>query len=309
MIDPDRTAEAIRGITESAWGPFLLRHVGRLGFRFGREAMVLTADASSGRLGLELATDARGAEVDAWIDLDEIALVAAHARGTPLGGACRIELPKGSRAAPPVAELILRALGRTQADDDLAFACSSWFGFASTQVVWHYPSRPMRLLMIPAVAALGGADLFVTDLFSHPSLGPCAIGGDPTLSGYGYEVALAVEPAERARFGKELHGWVRHFVELEGRAHPHQGEWLEYPGGAAIAGTDLAGFVITPAGGELPRRLPRGARSAHLNVLFGVTARELAYVKGRPDGVDALRARADAASLGDVTLARRPSVV
>lgn len=307
MIDPSRTAEAIRGVTESPWGPFLLTQLPRLGFRFEREALVLEVDPERGRVGLSHLRDARGAQVDAWIEADEVALVAAHARGAPLAGPLRVELPAGTRAHPSATELVMRAFGRLPADDDVPFACSAWFDFAPVQIVWRHPSRPMRLLLLPALPALGGADLLVTDLFSHPSLGPCAIDGDPTLSGYGYELALAVEPAARARLAKEMHAWIRHFVESDGRAHPHQRSWLEQPGGGCIADTDLAGFVITPAGPELPQRLPRGARAAHLNVLFGVTARELEAA--RRDGVDALRARLDGASLGDVTRARRASVV
>ncbi|WP_025680351.1 suppressor of fused domain protein [Paenibacillus massiliensis] len=184
---------------------------------------------------------------------------------------------------PPQVENIIKRILMPPTDagfplaDRIELIYGSLFGFIEPKLVWR--SEQSDLLVLKYEAAFEGLDVYITSGFTNPELSGSQLElENGSTSGYGYELLVMAESTDTTLI-RELISWTK-FVE-ETKIHIFQGQYLEYQEGK-IPGTDLGGFIVVPPI-DLPEIIPVVSGYGMLNLLIGVTLKELEIAKKEDD--------------------------
>lgn len=290
-------ADVLEKVLEgSPYFQFLYKNASEIGFEFenGCELVLLTGRINEeenhlaaalglskynhGIVDIQTFESSEKVEAEIWVRLDEQELISLSINGQSVTKLSFASSNKGEVLHPSVEKILQRIFmplspNKYPLEDRVELVYGGLFGFIEPSVIWGNKQSDLFVFKYPR--AYKGLDAFITSGFSNPNLPSSQIKStDLKISGYGYELIIFAKPDEEV-LKKELISWAQ-YVD-NGNGHIYPGQYLEYKEGN-IPQTDISGFIIVPPI-DFPEFIPVSDGYARLNVLIGVTSKELAIVK------------------------------
>lgn len=269
-----------RGSTEALVGsvlsrgeylPFLARHVQQIGIRVGHDVLVLSLDANSGNVSLQVSDASLDLRPIFWVECDELSIESALRNRTNVSGLRIRTGPMGQVVHPRIEQLILRCFQPPPypADDREELIYPALFGFVSPTIRWQSSQGMLKVLQYTDQ----NGTFCVSSGFSDPWAFKAAEIYDHSASGAGYELVIK---ESHPRIVSEFVQWVQYVQNSGSDILP--GNWLEYEEGKDIPGTNVAGFLVIRPNSFRPQ-FPVGSWQAFWHLLVSVSSSQLSLAK------------------------------
>ncbi len=188
LVDDGRVATSLQAmLNRSPYFYYVFRHVTQAGFRIGRRVFMLDMDFPSGQVRLSLADSSSDADPEFWLDVDEKALLDAHATSPVRATVSRST--RGRHLPKALDEILARCLDGSRtgpaAADREVLVFGPLFDFQEPETLWRSPRGDVRVLLYRQ--GLQGLTACVTSGFTDPEAGkPASPSKEESLLGFGY---------------------------------------------------------------------------------------------------------------------------
>lgn len=260
-------------LSRSDYTYFLARHVQQVGVRVGTATFLFRLDAESGDVALRVCDKPDQAKPDFWVECELRDVQKAAQREVSVESLSISTGSAGQVLHPRVETILLRCfqVPPYPLEDREELVYGSLFGFDTPEVLWQTSRNLVRTLRYPANAP--GSSYCVSSGLSQPGIMPPAEIYEEGIAGAGYELVLrSADPALVEQFSS----WVQYVVRTQSHLLP--GNWLEYPDGQLVPGTDIAGFLVVEPMSFKPE-FPVGPSMAFWHQLVPATATQLKRAK------------------------------
>lgn len=282
MLFNDRVNALQTVLERSPYFEYLYRNAKEIGIKFENGCAVLIISYRKGSVDIKNYDTYDGIEPELWVKVNERELIEFAESGKPLSEISIYTSELGQVLDPPVERILQRIFippdnGTYPLSDRVELVYGGLFGFQEPKVIWK--SSRSDLFVLKYEGVFDGLDIYMTSGFTNPDIGCSKVKlEEGKVSGYGYELMILAGLNDTVLI-REFIDWVK-YIDDTGK-HIYQGQYLEYPEGV-IPGTELGGFIVlSPL--EFPEVIPVADGFGVLNMLIGVTPRELDVVKNEDD--------------------------